>query len=226
MNPKNLNLYIVEDDDALRRSLVSLLTSHLEDLAVRSFSSGEAFLDSIDTNQGGVVVLDKDMSPAMNGLEVFERLRALQSPLIVVFLSGRGSIPDVVQAMEGGAVTWLTKPCSNDELIEVVKRAGDRAMKLALHRQGRQKAVLLWATLSPREKQLVWPIASGFTSKKLSKSLALAGDHIHWRTVDTHRAHIFEKLVIKKSNELQAFIREYALEDEAIAAFSKRDKIR
>jgi FixJ family two-component response regulator len=225
MNPNNLNLYIVEDDDALRRSLVSLLTSHLEDLAVRSFSSGEAFLDSIDLNQGGVVVLDKDMPSAMNGLDVFERLRELQSPLVVVFLSGRGTIPDAVRAMEGGAVTWLTKPCANDELIEVVRRARDRAAKLALLSQGRHKAMLLWAKLSPRERQFVWGIASGLTSKQISKELKIAGDEINWRTVDTHRGHIFEKLEVKKSNELQAFLREYALEKEAIAAFSKHGKV-
>jgi FixJ family two-component response regulator len=222
MNPNYLNLYIVEDDDALRRSLVSLLTAHLDDLAVRAFSSGEAFLENADLYAGGVVVMDFRMEPGMSGLETFKRLQERNSRLVVVFLSGHGTIPDAVRAMEDGAVSWLPKPCPDAELVQVVKRAKERSWQIASRWKERQMALQKWETLSAREKQIAFPVSNGRSSKETVKDFKPVD--IDRRTVDGHRARMFGKLELHSGAELQAFLRDHALVEEARTAFSKRDK--
>jgi FixJ family two-component response regulator len=225
MKPIHLNLYIVDDDAALCRSLVSLLTAHFNEFSVRTFQSGEAFLSGADLDSCGVVILDWAMGAGMNGSQVFERMQEHKSPLATLFLSSNGTIPMAVRAMEGGAVSWLPKPCANEELVAVVQRAQERAVKIAAERQQRQKALLLWSRLSPREKQLAFPVSKAWTSKEISKAREEFGDDVQYRTVDGHRAKIFEKLELNGSNALQEFLRDHGLYEEALAEYSKKQKI-
>ena len=218
MKPSNLNLYIVDDDDALRRSLVSLLNSHLRDFSLRDFESGEAFLEGADLDSNGVVVMDLRMEPGMSGLEVFNLLQERKSQLAIVFLSGHGTIPDAVRAMEGGAVSWLIKPCANEELVQVVQRAKERALQIAMRRSARKHALALWATLTAREKQMALPCAQGKSSKLVSKEFTAAGDPVERRTVDGYRAKIMAKLEVPNTNALLAFLTEHDLTDETRSA--------
>ena len=84
MKDTPLTLYVVDDDEALRRSLLMLLFS--QGLAVQAFDSGEAFLDAVDMRQPGCVILDLRMG-GISGLEVLERLRLGHSPLVTLFLT-------------------------------------------------------------------------------------------------------------------------------------------
>ena len=127
MNPKNLNLYIVENDEPVRRSLGSLLLARLTDCSIKTFESGEAFLEGANLDGSGVVLLDLRMEPGMSGLEVFAVLKERSSPLVVVFLSGHGTLPVAVRAIQDGAVTWLEKPCTDEQLMEAVEIAKARA---------------------------------------------------------------------------------------------------
>ena len=113
----NLNLYIVDDDEAVRRSIASLLLAHLSDCSIKTFGSGEAFLQSSGPDSGGVVLLDLRMQ-GMSGLDVFAQLKQQASPLVVVFLSGHGDIPVAVRAMQEGAMSWLEKPCADAQLLD------------------------------------------------------------------------------------------------------------
>lgn len=209
MNPQHLNLYIVDDDEAVRRALGSLLLSRLDDCAIRTFDSGEAFVQGANLDGSGVLVLDLRMQ-GMSGLDVFKLLQERASPLVVVFLSGHGDIPVAVRAMQDGAVSWLEKPCTDEQLMEAIDHARARAVAIASARLQRHQALQRWATLSPREKQVAPLVAQGKSSKESALQLSREDPQnpIDYRTVETHRARIFSKLELPHSNALQAFMRD------------------
>ena len=198
------NLCVVDDDEAVRRSLGLLLLSR--GYAVQTFASGEAFLASADIQRAGCVVLDLRME-GMSGLQVFDALRAQDSPLVVLFLSGHGDIPMAVEAVQNGAFGWLEKPCNDERLLESIAKALGQAQDIAVRRQARQAAQLLWAKLTPREMQIARLVAEGKPNKKIALELA----PLELRTVETHRAHVFAKLGLSNSHELDRFLREHAL---------------
>ena len=212
MNPNHLNLYIVDDDEAVRRSLASLLLSRLTDCAVQTYDSGEAFLHSAQLDASGVLVLDLRMQ-GISGLDVFQQLQARGSPLVVVFLSGHGDIPVAVRAMQQGAVSWLEKPCSDEKLLEAVGRAKTLAADIARTRRERQNALQLWAKVTPREKQVAPLVAQGLSSKEAAQLLTKQDpdNPIDYRTVENHRAKIFTKLEVANSNALLVFMRDNGL---------------
>ena len=210
MNPKNLNLYIVENDEPVRRSLGSLLLARLTDCSIKTFESGEAFLEGANLDGSGVVLLDLRMEPGMSGLEVFAVLKERSSPLVVVFLSGHGTLPVAVRAIQDGAVTWLEKPCTDEQLMEAVQIAKARAAAIAKARHDRHHALQLWTKLTPRERQVAPLVAQGLTSKVAAQLLTKQDPtkEIDHRTVENHRAKIFDKLELANSNELLVFLRD------------------
>lgn len=198
------HLCIVDDDEAVRRSLGLLLLSRGH--AVQAFASGEAFLAGADLQRPGCVVLDLRME-GMSGLQVFDALRAQDSPLVVIFLSGHGDIPMAVEAVQNGAFGWLEKPCNDERLLESIAKALQKAEEIAVRRQARQGAEALWSKLTPREMQVARLVAQGLPNKRIALELA----PLEQRTVETHRAHVFAKLGLSNSHELDRFLREHGL---------------
>lgn len=198
------HLCIVDDDQAVRRSLGLLLLSRGH--AVQAFASGEAFLAGADLQRPGCVVLDLRME-GMSGLQVFDALRAQDSPLVVIFLSGHGDIPMAVEAVQNGAFGWLEKPCNDERLLESIAKALQKAEEIAVRRQARQAAEALWSKLTPREMQVARLVAQGLPNKRIALELA----PLEQRTVETHRAHVFAKLGLSNSHELDRFLREHGL---------------
>jgi FixJ family two-component response regulator len=198
------HLCIVDDDEAVRRSLGLLLLSRGH--AVQAFASGEAFLAGADLQRPGCVVLDLRME-GMSGLQVFDALRAQDSPLVVIFLSGHGDIPMAVEAVQNGAFGWLEKPCNDERLLESIAKALQKAEEIAVRRQARQAAEALWSKLTPREMQVARLVAQGLPNKRIALELA----PLEQRTVETHRAHMFAKLGFSSSLELDRFLREHGL---------------
>ena len=203
-NPLPLNLYVVDDDEAVRRSLGLLLLSRGH--AVQAFASGEAFLAGVDSQRPGCAILDLRLG-GISGLQVFETLRAQQSPLVVVFLSGHGDIAMAVEAVQQGAFGWLEKPCNDERLLASVAQALQKASNIAAEQQARQAAQALWTKLTPREMQVARLVAEGKPNKRIALDLA----PLELRTVETHRAHVFAKLGLSNSHELERFLREHAL---------------
>nr|WP_315235696.1 response regulator [uncultured Albidiferax sp.] len=203
-NPLPLNLYVVDDDGAVRRSLGLLLLSRGH--AVQAFASGEAFLAGVDLQRPGCAILDLRLG-GISGLQVFETLRAQQSPLVVVFLSGHGDIAMAVEAVQQGAFGWLEKPCNDERLLASVAQALQKASAIAAEQQARQAAQALWSKLTPREMQVARLVAEGKPNKRIALDLA----PLELRTVETHRAHVFAKLGLSNSHELERFLREHAL---------------
>jgi FixJ family two-component response regulator len=213
MNPNLLNLYIVDDDEAVRRSMGSLLRARLTACAIQTFESGEALLQGAQIDGSGVVVLDLRMEPGMSGLEVFAALKERASPLVVVFLSGHGTLPAAVRAMQDGALSWLEKPCTDEQLLEAVESAKARASGIAERRRDHDQALQRWAKVSPRERQVATLVAEGKSSKEVAQALTKRdpANPIDYRTVENHRAKVFAKLELANSNELLMFLRDNGL---------------
>ncbi|MDA7416912.1 response regulator [Xenophilus arseniciresistens] len=205
MNATVVNhLCIVDDDESVRTSLGLLLLSR--GYAVQAFASGEDFLAQADLQRAGCVVLDLRMT-GMSGLEVFHALRAQDSPLVAIFLSGHGDIPAAVEAVQKGAFGWLEKPCNNERLLDTIAAALAHAGELAARSQARRAAQALWDRLTPREKQVALLAAEGKPNKQIARELA----PMEQRTVETHRAHAFAKLGVANSHQLDRFLREHGL---------------
>jgi FixJ family two-component response regulator len=183
-----LTLYVVDDDEALRRSLLLLLFS--QGLAVQAFDSGEAFLEAVDMRQPGCVILDLRMG-GMSGLEVFDRLLAEHSPLVTLFLSAHGDIPTALEAVRRGAYDWVEKP-STQQLLDKLPAAIEQARARAL-------ALRMWAELTPREREVAKLVGLGQPNKEIARMLVPPCSH---RSVETHRANIFSKLKCANDNEL------------------------
>ncbi|MBC7376234.1 MAG: response regulator transcription factor, partial [Burkholderiaceae bacterium] len=169
MNLLPHNLYVVDDDEAVRRSLGLLLLAR--GYPVQAFASGEAFLAGADVQRAGCAILDLRLG-GMSGLEVFEALRVQSSPLVVLFLSGHGEIPLAVGAVQDGAFGWLEKPCNDERLLAVIAQALEKSASISAQSQARQAAQELWGRLTPREMQIARRVAEGTPNKRIALDLA------------------------------------------------------
>lgn len=188
MQRRSLSIYVVDDDEAVRRSLLLMLMS--TGFAVQGFESGEAFLDTVDLRTCGVLVLDLRLG-GLSGLEVFARLKAARSPLVVLFLSGHGDIPTALNAVRQGARDWVVKPDA-DALLSKLPGALEEAA-------GRAEALERWDSLTPREREVALQVARGIPNKEIARLLQPPCSP---RSVETHRAHLFAKLGIANDNLL------------------------
>lgn len=181
-------VYVVDDDEAMRRSLAMLLFS--QGLAVQGFESGEDFLAAVEPQQTGCVILDLRLG-GMSGLQVFEALCAARSPLVVLFLSGHGDIPTALAAVKRGAFDWVVKPDAQ-ELLAKLPLALAEAVE-------RAQARTLWAGLTPREREVARWVALGWSNKAIARAVV---PECSPRSVETHRANLFAKLGAANDNEL------------------------
>jgi FixJ family two-component response regulator len=206
MNHSKLNLFVVDDDEAVRSSLGMLLLSRGH--AVQTFASGEAFLACGKLQGYGCVVLDLRMGAGMTGLQVFNSLRACASPLLVLFLSGHGDISTAVDAVQNGAFGWLEKSCGHERLLEKLNEALMRASQLSNLGADRDKAQQRWDTLTPREREVARLVAQGHANKEVARRME---PPCELRTVEAHRAKVYAKLGLSKPPEIDRFVREHGL---------------
>ena len=156
---------------------------------------------SVRTAAAGAVLLDVRM-PGIGGLAVLERLVADGVDLPVIMLTGHGTVEMCRRAFKGGAAEFLEKPVDDDRLVEALQQAV-RAHVRSRERRGADSAVTArYAQLSPREREVLALIVDGLTNKEIGRALALSP-----RTVEAHRAHLFDKL---GAGSLAQVIRQYA----------------
>lgn len=188
MKESAFTLYVIDDDEALRRSMAMLLFS--QGLAVRCFESGESFLVAVPPTQPGVVILDLRLG-GLSGLEVLEQLHQQRSPLVTLFLSGHGDIPTALEAMRQGAFDWVVKP-DTEQLLTKLPAAMSEARE-------RQAALRQWQELTPRERAVARQVGLGQPNKEIARLLVPPCSP---RSVETHRASLFAKLGLPNDNEL------------------------
>jgi len=179
-------IFVVDDDDAVRRATEMLIRSM--GLRVESFASAAEFLEDFDPQQPGCVILDIRM-PGMSGLELQEHLNALGASIPVIFVTGHGDVPMAVKAMKEGAVDFIQKPFRDQELIDRVHAAVDhdaQHRESARLKQGIQERIDL---LTSREMEVMQLVVEGRANKEIAFDLGLSP-----RTVEIHRARVMSKM--------------------------------
>ncbi len=200
-----MTVFLVDDEPAVRAALSFLLRSR--GLAVMEFESGKALLAQLDgwgaQVPPGCFLLDVRME-GMSGLALHEQLllRGLRQP--VLFLSGHGDIPMVVEALKKGAFDFLEKPYSDNTLVDRIEKAlaVAGAMQESAARDAEVRARL--ESLTPREKDVMRQVAAGRLNKQIAADLNLA-----MRTVEVYRARVFAKLELRSSAELGALLAQH-----------------
>ncbi len=193
-------VHIVDDDEAIRDSLSWLLQSR--NIACRTYASAESFLEAWDASLAGCVLLDIRMGE-MSGNELFDRLVERGCKLPVIFLTGHGDVPLAVSTLKNGAFDFVEKPCNDNQLVDRVVEA----LKLdEVRRQAAASADSVnkrLGTLTPRERQVMDRILAGKLNKVIADDLKVC-----MRTVEVHRASLFEKMGVKTAVELAKIIAE------------------
>ncbi|MCW3847437.1 response regulator [Sphingomonas sp. LB-2] len=186
-------IYIVDDDDAVRASLHSLLSVRA-DLVIRSYRSGDAFLAEAKELDSGVLLLDFHM-PGASGLDVLHTLDG-NGTFVPIILTGQGNVGLAVQAMKAGALDFIEKPYEADQLMQVVDGAFARleADTDAAARVDQASAKI--ARLSPRETDVLKGLIEGRSNKVIAYELDISP-----RTVEIYRANLMEKLEVRSLSE-------------------------
>lgn len=185
-------VHIVDDDEAVRRSLAFMLSS--AGLAVRVYDSAAAFLDGVDTLQYGCLITDVRM-PEMSGIELLQRIRERLPCLPAIVITGHGDVPLAVEAMKAGAIDFIEKPFDEQAILNAVKAAleqtGDEV-------DGDLAAVnARLASLSERERQVLEGLVAGHPNKAIANGLGISP-----RTVEVYRANLMTKMEANSLSEL------------------------
>jgi FixJ family two-component response regulator len=194
MADANPTVLVVDDDPALRESVGRLLKSL--GLDAQLFASITDFLKSDLPDAPSCLVLDVRL-PGKSGLDLQRELAEANRELPIVFITGHGDIPMTVQAMKGGAIEFLTKPFRDQDLLDAiqlglsrdrVRRANDKALATLRER---------FASLSPRERDIMIQVARGRLSKQIAGDIGIAE-----ATVKVHRSRAMQKMKARSLPEL------------------------
>jgi FixJ family two-component response regulator len=194
MSDANATVLVIDDDPALRESIGRLLRSL--DLDARLFASIPEFLESDPPNSPTCLVLDVRLQ-GRSGLDLQRQLAMANREIPIIFITGHGDIPMTVQAMKGGAIEFLTKPFRDQELLDAIQLglSRDRA-----RRQNEEALVALrerFASLSPREREIMIQVARGRLSKQIAGDIGIAE-----ATVKVHRSRLMRKMKAPSPLEL------------------------
>jgi two-component system, LuxR family, response regulator DctR len=192
--PSGAKVYVVDDDAALRDALSFLLRSR--GVEAIGFSSAEAFLEAYHSELRGCVLTDVRMG-AISGLELFSRLAEAGSQLPCIVLTGHGDVPMAVEALKKGARDFIEKPFDGNLLVDKLIAAMRDDAKAAESGRSRETLSERIATLSMREQEVMHLIQAGKLNKVIADELGIA-----LRTVEAHRAKIFEKMGVRSAVEL------------------------
>ena len=193
-------LHIVDDEEVIRDALAWLAQSR--GIRARCHASAKGFLDDIGepADPGGDCLLLDVRMPDINGVGVFDQLsaRGLTARLPVIFLTGHGDVPMAVDTLKRGAFDFFEKPFNDNQLMDRVEQAlaASRVAGAAAQVQARL------ATLSAREREVLDLILAGMMNKVVADKLGIS-----MRTVEVHRAHIFDKMQVKTAVELAGLLK-------------------
>ena len=194
MTPSPGHIQLVDDSPDVRLHLADLLRKM--GYSVEVFEGAEEFLASEPVSKPTVLLLDMRM-PGLTGLELQSRLRAQGRRTPVVFISGQSRTQEIIDAMKRGAIDFLCKPFTREQLVEAVDRG------LALDRQFAEEALRLervrqcFSALSPREREMFFPILQGHTNRAIA-----AHTGVQAATVKKHRAAVLDKMMVATVAEL------------------------
>lgn len=192
--PEQPLIHVVDDDEALRRSLLFLFDS--VGWRAQAYASADEFLAAYRPGAPGCLVLDIRM-PGMSGLELQQALRARGHVLPVIFITGHGDVSLAVQAMKQEACDFLEKPFKDQALLDAVGQAVRRSRDDLAVEARRSQAHALLERLSPREREVARRVARGLPNKLIARELDISE-----KTVHVHRQHVMEKTHTGSAAEL------------------------
>jgi FixJ family two-component response regulator len=187
-------VFIVDDDPGVLKALSRLLRARGYD--IRPFASPQDFLARHDATVPGCAVLDVAM-PALYGLALQQALSAGGSHRPVIFITGKGDIPTSVRAMKAGAIDFLTKPVSDEDLLAAIARAEEQDAK-SRHVQAELASIQKRITaLTPREREVLVHVVAGRLNKQIAGDLGTVE-----KTIKVHRSRMMEKLGVRTVADL------------------------
>lgn len=179
-------VFVVDDDPSVLKALRRLMKS--VGFRVEAFASASEFLGAERPDAPGCLVLDVRM-PGLGGLALQEALAANNAHVPIVFISGHGDIPMTVQAMKAGAIDFLPKPFSDQQLITAVNEAIARDIKARRERAEIAAVRKRVETLTPREREVLPLVVSGMLNKQIARKLGIAE-----KTIKVHRSRVMAKM--------------------------------
>ncbi|WP_445286729.1 response regulator transcription factor [Variovorax atrisoli] len=199
-------IFIVDDDASVREALAWLLRSRR--LASEHFASAEAFEQFLDQGplpqQPLCLLLDVRM-PGTSGLVLFDRIveRGLLPAMPVIFLTGHADVPTAVDAVKRGAFDFCEKPFSDNALVDRIEHALSASQQALEVQRARRGLAARIGELTERERDVMRLVVEGLPNKLIADQLAISV-----RTVEVHRARVFDKMEVKSAVELANRLRE------------------
>lgn len=198
-------IFIVDDDASVREALAWLLRSRR--LASEHYASAEAFelrlAEEPMPAQPHCLLLDVRM-PGTSGLVLFDRLaeRGLLDAMPVIFLTGHADVPTAVDAVKRGAFDFCEKPFSDNALVDRIEQALGESLRAIERKKKRQLLERRIEELTDRERDVMRLVVEGLPNKLIADQLAISV-----RTVEVHRARVFEKMDVRSAVELANLLR-------------------
>jgi FixJ family two-component response regulator len=196
-------IFVIEDDAEVREAIQMFLEAR--DYPVATFPSGIAYLEQFDPDAPGCLLLDVRM-PGMSGLDLQEQLAAQPQHPPVIIITGHGDIPMAVRALNAGAFDFVQKPFNDKKLLEIIAKALDldasNRAKLAHLRDIENRL----GQLTQREREILDQVVAGKRNKVIAFDMQISQS-----TVESHRAHMMEKMGVNNLAELMRMM--FALEN-------------
>jgi FixJ family two-component response regulator len=179
-------VFVVDDDISVRESLEALI--RCEGWRPETFASAQEFLARPRAIVPNCLILDVSL-PGLNGLDLQANIAAERPDMPIIFITGFGDVPTTVRAMKAGAVEFLTKPFSDDVLLDAIRQAIERS-RVALDGEAEMRGLRdRYASLSGRERQVMALVAAGLLNKQVGSELGISEI-----TVKAHRGRVMHKM--------------------------------
>jgi FixJ family two-component response regulator len=196
MPPPRSIVFVVDDDICVRESLELLIAN--AGWQPEIFSSAQEFLERPRNSVPSCLVLDVSL-PGLNGLELQKRIAGDCPDMPIIFITGHGNVPMSVQAMKAGALEFLTKPFSDDALLNAIRDALERSRVALASEAEMQSLRTRYSALTHRERQVMALVVSGLLNKQVGGELGISEI-----TVKAHRGRVMQKM---KADSLPALVK-------------------
>ncbi len=185
---EDVTVCVVDDDERVRIALARLLKS--AGYRTRMFPSGQTLLTEASLFDETVTIVLTDLRmPGMDGMALAERLAAAPVPPPIVFLTAHGDVPAAARAMKEGAVDFLEKPVSEEDLFDALRRAAARSREQIVRLQRLGELRERYGKLTPRQRQVFSLVVSGMLNKEIAWELGISE-----KTIKVHRGRVVQKM--------------------------------